>query len=722
MDKQETLPKAENSKKHTRSLWLYGLLAAGLLLLATFYMRGALQTAQQNINIEGRDQSAYLNFAKKMVESGYAYTGGRNRMPVYPFLLSLLYKPGMTDAQFFTLGKTFNLLLSLFLLAALFFLYQKQLPWFLALTLTLILAFTVFMHKAGYVQTELLFYVLNFAAFVLLLQTLRTPHWQGGVLAGALLGIAHLTKASVLPALILFVVFALFAAAMEASLAFRKNASPKAVWNDALKRQLIATGLTVITFLVIIYPYIRVSKAVFGHYFYNVNSTFYIWYDSWDEVKTGTRAHGDRVGWPQMPADEIPSGQKYLCEHTPSQILERFAAGFRGLWQEARVSRYFKYLIVFMTLLVVAGIFGLKRWRSWLTTANAAAILFASTYFIAYLILYAWYYPLVVGSDSDRFVLTLLLPFLLSASLVIIAQLPSHLFKRFSTVTIFSLLLIPLLLLDINSAFRIKDRNDYLTAYQNVLKKQQTGDAIMLKETLFCLDNSVTCDYYLNPQNINAVRQLAKIVNQLPVKPSWVADTSNFQQALQQSGRLWLIIHRLDLEQTLPPLIIQQIYAAMTLDTSASSGDVLVFQTSENPRLLSLQPEQTLNAQWENGAQLTGYTLDASTPAQLKLTLFWRNPPLVNDYKVFVHLRSADGANLAQTDETILAHIPYHLRVLAAPHNALFAHQLILSLPPGTAISDGNLLAGIYTPNTGERLPVINDQSGENGVWLDGGW
>ena len=35
-------------------------------------------------------------------------------------------------------------------------------------------------------------------------------------------------------------------------------------------------------------PYLSTSKRVFGQYFYNVNSTFYMWYDDWPHASVGT--------------------------------------------------------------------------------------------------------------------------------------------------------------------------------------------------------------------------------------------------------------------------------------------------------------------------------------------------------------------------------------------------------------------------------------------------
>ena len=110
-----------------------------------------------------------------------------------------------------------------------------------------------------------------------------------------------------------------------------------------------------------IFPYLRVSQHITGHSFYNVNSTFYVWYDSWEEAEAGTKAHGDRVGWPDMPSAEIPSLAKYVHEHTPEKMVRRLIDGGRDVMTNVMQSYgYLDYLLVYGGVLLLAV--GLK-WR-----------------------------------------------------------------------------------------------------------------------------------------------------------------------------------------------------------------------------------------------------------------------------------------------------------------------------------------------------------------------
>jgi hypothetical protein len=163
-------------------------------------------------------------------------------------------------------------------------------------------------------------------------------------------------------------------------------------------------------FLLVIFPYIRTSQLRFGHPFYNVNSTFYIWYDSWDEAKAGTRAHGDRVGWPDMPPEQIPSLTKYAREHTLQQAVMRVLRGL--LWYALLVGFYSygygPFALLYSALL--GALFWQNRNRIDLPLAwhqHGTVITFVALYFSGYLLLYAWFAPVTIG---HRFVLTLYLP------------------------------------------------------------------------------------------------------------------------------------------------------------------------------------------------------------------------------------------------------------------------------------------------------------------------
>jgi hypothetical protein len=378
-------------------------------LLALFLWGVNCQSSQVNIDMNTIDQDAYRTYTKQIVESNYQLIGDRNRMPIYPHIMSIFYHPPMSDDALFAVAKQVNTVISLVVLAVTLAILRHYLPWPDAIMAVLVAAFTVFVYKAPFFQAEVLFYGLNFVLFVLLCELVTRPRWFVAVLAGMVAGLAHLTKASVLPAiwlglgcLILLGIFQLFVAQRQ-HWAVPARSAVYATW--------LAAILFVVVFLIVVSPYIRTSNARFGQYFYNVNSTFYIWYDSWEEVKLGTRAHGDRIGWPDMPPEQIPSLHKYLNDHTAAQILERVSQGLKSVWSMTVTSYGYAPFV-----LVYGAASMLLLWQEWRflsaqfsRQALVVLSIFVIGYFVGYLLLNAWYTRIAFG---NRFVLALFLPLL----------------------------------------------------------------------------------------------------------------------------------------------------------------------------------------------------------------------------------------------------------------------------------------------------------------------
>ena len=374
-----------------------------MAFVALFYLYGVRQQFLfVNTDRFQTDQSAYLEAAKSLKTSNYTALTDRNRMPVYPFLLSLLYEPGLSDEAFFARGKLLNVGLSLLILPILLWIFRQYLPLFTAVNLFLIHAFTLYIFKAAYVQAELLFYLLNFAGFLLLCRLLWQPQWQTAVFTGILLGVAHLTKASILPGLLLFGGTAVLQAGFR-----RFWQRPYPPQPRQFLFELAVPALVILFFLLTIWPYIQNSKEQFGHYFYNVNSTFYIWYDHWDKVETGTSAHGDRVGWPDIPPDEIPSAAKYFREHTTAQLFQRMFDGFLVILITTTNSYgYLTYFCLLSGVVFAVALITHQQTRHLIRT-HACVSLFVISFFCVYLLLYAWYWPI---SSGNRFVLALFSP------------------------------------------------------------------------------------------------------------------------------------------------------------------------------------------------------------------------------------------------------------------------------------------------------------------------
>ena len=136
-------------------------------------------------------------------------------MPVYAAFLALFWNPALSNDDFFDRAKRWNIYLSVALLAMLAAVFVRYLPPLPAANLTLVVAFGYFIFKAGYTQSELLFYFLFFLTFLFFWEILARP---GGltvtvlraVAAGAMAALAYLTKAAMLPLVGIFVALCVY--------------------------------------------------------------------------------------------------------------------------------------------------------------------------------------------------------------------------------------------------------------------------------------------------------------------------------------------------------------------------------------------------------------------------------------------------------------------------------------------------------------------------------
>lgn len=375
----------------------FSLNSAKIILTAIFlsiYVIGAsVQAFYVNTDIDQADQEDYLSRAMSLKTDLFKNMSDGNRMPLYPYLLSFLYHPGMSMEEYFRRGKIFNIILSILLLFALYLILRRYLEGPESKILLLIIGFTVFMPRAGYVQCELPFYFLVFCAFILYWRGLERPSWWVAASAGVLAGLSYLTKGSALPAVVWFIGCYLI---FNITVPIIKNISDYSKKREILPqrhilRNIVLLVVFILIFLVTVSPYISVNKRVFGQYFYNVNSTFYIWYDSWKEVQEGTRAHGDRAGWPAMPRQEIPSAEKYLREHTFSQIAGRLGGGFIFITTNALGGfGYAQYFCIYFFICIWAIVKKYEAFRAYLNRDNHWAVaislvLYFSFYFLLYI-------------------------------------------------------------------------------------------------------------------------------------------------------------------------------------------------------------------------------------------------------------------------------------------------------------------------------------------------
>lgn len=397
-------PKTPSTLRRLLLPALFALVAATAVHL---YCGGALrQLHQVNMDMDHADQSDYLGTARLLHDSQYGFlTTPRSKMPLYPFLLSLAVRPGMSDEQFFSLAKHAGILFSVLALSLIFLIARIHLRILSALSLTLVLAFTAFMFKAPYATCEMIFYFLFFLAFVLMLEMLAASSLKKAAFLGLVCAAAYLTKASILPALALFAFFFI----LKQLILSRQEGTPKA------RAGLLHLVVCAVVFLVVVTPYLLETKRVFGDWFYNVTSSYGMWCDSYEEfndkvqVKNGTTV--------RLLDPDRPSMKKYMREHNLADAMSRLASGAVLMWRGIReVYPLFPVFAgIFAVFALAATIFFPVRTLSAIS-GRPFEVAFLAALPAALLVLYAWLAPVV---SSPRHPLTLYAPFLFSASLAI---------------------------------------------------------------------------------------------------------------------------------------------------------------------------------------------------------------------------------------------------------------------------------------------------------------
>jgi hypothetical protein len=146
----------------------------------------------------------------------------------------------------------------------------------------------------------------------------------------------------------------------------------------------------------------------------------------------------------------------------------------------------------------------------------------------------------------------------------------------------------------------------------------------------------------------------------------------------------------------------------------ANFGQIPVRQTS-----LPQGATPIINGNFNHQIHLVGYQVAPGRPGQpMDVTLYWQlQQPVDFNYTVFAQLIDANDGLYAQHDsEPANGQLPTNHWTQGEVVTDL--HQLTIS--PETTPGDYSLLVGLYRWDTGERLSVINDTSGQNAILISG--
>lgn len=363
---------------------------AWIALLAPYFVLGEVaQAFVVDKDITRHDQAEYLRYAQYVADTHFDGMGNRMQMPALPTLLALFTHPGMPQSEFFERAKIVCIVVAALACAVVVALMLRGLK-ATGPNVALVTAFFVFAFRGGYVQAEPLSYAAMFVAFLAMLRAWKTDRPLAFAAAGIASGLAYLVKATSLVGLGVLV-----ACAATRAIVKRRVAS------------VAHAALACAAFFVTIFPYARSTKQLYGSWLHNLNTSWVVWCDSFEQFSDLSR----RVDLMHAPASELPSAGRYFATHTVGQMLWREVRGIAEVLANALISHGYAW---FGAAYVVFFLMLLRRpeYRRVVFTRDAsAAWIFVVTYLAAHLVVYGFWGAI---SAANRFILGVFAPAILS--------------------------------------------------------------------------------------------------------------------------------------------------------------------------------------------------------------------------------------------------------------------------------------------------------------------
>lgn len=395
--------------------WLLAL-SAGMLALGEYI---ALKTNQ---DVSLYDQAAYLAVAEKNESAWWPAATDGIRNPLFPWLVA---KTTSGDrAAVFPAALKLNVRCGAWLVILLGVWAGRRLPWLSAVLLVTVGGLGVVLPISTYVGTEVLFYGLFFAAWMLALDLFARLTLARCAIFGATLGLAYLAKPGVTLLCGVFIAVGLFRwwRGDEAS-----------GWNKV--RPLVGAVLALAIAAVIMLPRAREAAREFGDPLQNTAATCF-WEENWDACYPKLGYLNPRLAH-RVPPGEWPSPGRYFARNGVSGAWARLTKGMgeqlgnvlgadeKSVWfsrspsAKRPIRRLFPYrglyLLPPLCLLATFGIAARKRpglapipQSVWFQAAFA--VLLVGVSFGAF----SWYWVIAPGA---RFILALYLPLLASTFL-----------------------------------------------------------------------------------------------------------------------------------------------------------------------------------------------------------------------------------------------------------------------------------------------------------------
>jgi hypothetical protein len=409
-----------------RSQWIF--LGLWLLLLGCGMIElGDRIAGTTNVDPESYDQGAYIRLAEQNRSAWWPTVTDGIRNPLFPWLLAKVNGSG--NDSMFTGGLRLNVRLGACLVVLLGCWAGSRFALLPAMMFAMI-ASAIVLPISTYAGTEVLFYGLFFAAWMLALSLFERLTYLRCALFGATLGLAYLAKpgVTILAGSFILVALALWLRA--------RRRGESGGWEGI--RPLLGAVIATAIFAVLILPRALNSWEQFKDPLQNTAARCF-WADDWDACYP-ILGHLNRRFIERIPVEKRPSAGRYIARHGWSGIWNRLTRGFavqadnvfsadrKNIWFDRKpsekrpVRRLFPYRGFFLlppTGLVI-GLWAVARRRVGPNVASAAALgqaAFASLLVTASFGAFSWYSVIAPGA---RFMIALYLPVL--ASLIMAAE------------------------------------------------------------------------------------------------------------------------------------------------------------------------------------------------------------------------------------------------------------------------------------------------------------
>jgi hypothetical protein len=261
--------------------------------------------------------------------------------------------------------------------------------------------------------------------------------------------------------------------------------------------------------------------------------------------------------------------------------------------------------------------------------------------------------------------------------------------------------------------------NRYDQAFKHVRDNLTDGEKVMSMHppaSLLYLDQS---DYYLVQSSPKLIVRPDGDLGDRYSGAIWLQDAAEFSDLVAGPDRVWLVAQEFWIFNSYDGYLQQQILWQM--DKLWGEGGVWALTSRPGSWSLAREVDTVLVADFAGGTQLAGYSATPTAPAPgaaVQLTLFWRGA-VPSGAKVFVHLRDENNNTVAQADHFIYdGKVPTSRWPSLLNNDTVIRDGTTLVLPAELEPGAYRLVAGFYHPDTFDRLPVIDDQSGENAVVL----